>query len=103
MRHIAPSRSSSVSSRLPCFSCSLTMLSMLVASLPTEAVRLVQLAHIVLQQLNALVLPTIFFFEPSAKLFVLGTRDRIIHKTSFPSRRKKRPSLSFLTKPERVL
>ena len=46
--------------------------------------QLVQLAYIVLQQLNALVLPTIFFFEPSAKLFVLGTSDGIIHITSFP-------------------
>ena len=64
---------------------------MLVASLPTEAVRLVQLTHIILQQLDALVLTTIFFLEPSAKLFVLGTSDRIIHKTSFPSRRKNAP------------
>ena len=32
----------------------------------------VQLTNIVLQQLNALVLPTIFFFEPSTKLFVLA-------------------------------
>ena len=76
---------------------------MLVASLPTEAVRLVQLAHIILQQLNALILPTIFFLEPSAKLFVLGTSDRIIHKTSFSLEAQKRPGLSFLTKPERVL
>ena len=46
--------------------------------------QLVELAHIVLQQLNALILPTIFFLEPSAKLFVLGTSDGTVHLHSFP-------------------
>nr|DAE63738.1 MAG TPA: hypothetical protein [Caudoviricetes sp.] len=47
--------------------------------------QLVELAHIVLQQLNALILPTIFFFEPSAKLFVLcaGNGTVHLHSSSF--------------------